>query len=185
MRSPMGIKYVNSFDEARQCLEGLKFHRCPHCGAVGFLIRHGFLRGYDEHGVFSLRGWRVFCSNRFRRKGCGGTFSLVLASVLARRWISASTLWLIARAVCCGFSFKAAWMKFLPSFSLLSGYRLWRRFRLAQSGLRTLLCREKPPPDCFSPNPLSQLLEHFRSVFPLDACPFSAFQFRFQRCLLF
>ena len=43
---------------------------------MGYLIKHGFLRGYDsEHQLTkTARATRVFCSNRNRATGCGKTF---------------------------------------------------------------------------------------------------------------
>jgi hypothetical protein len=50
----------------------LKQMPCPHCDAVGELIRHGVLLGYDENCPprKTIRARRVFCSNRDRRRGC-------------------------------------------------------------------------------------------------------------------
>jgi len=184
MRTPKGKRYVTNVDDADQYLCALKSVSCPHCSAVGFLIRHGFLRGYDERAVPTLRGWRVFCSNRYRRNGCGGTFSLSLGDVLHRLSISAHILWCFVLAICSGESIKTAWEDLEISSSLQTGYRLWRRLRLAQSRLRTFLCREKPPPLSRGSEPFFQLLEHLKSVFPFDSCPFAAFQIHFQQHLL-
>lgn len=182
--TPKGKYYVSSVEEAEQYRLCLKLQPCPHCGSVGFLVCHGFLRGYDEHGEFSVRGWRVFCSNRFRRKGCGGTFSFTLDSVLRRLSISSHTLWGLVCAIAAGAGIKAAWKNAKTSCSLQTVYRLWRRLKFAQSSLRTLLCRESSPPPCLAANPLTQLLEHIKTVFPNASCPFAALQNRFQRFLL-
>ena len=66
--------------------ERLKVTPCPHCRAIGALIRHGYLRGYDEGNLRhkAVRARRIFCSNRGRRPGCGRTFSVWIATKVRR-----------------------------------------------------------------------------------------------------
>ena len=66
--------------------EQLKLTPCPHCKAVGTLIRHGFLHGFDEGHPqrTTRRARRIFCSNRNARPGCGKTFSVWLADKIRR-----------------------------------------------------------------------------------------------------
>jgi hypothetical protein len=83
-------------------LLGLKLAPCPHCRQTGALIGHGFLRGYAEQGsevVVRSRGRRVFCSNREQRPGCGGTFSVLLSTVLSGFVVRTLTLLCFATAV--------------------------------------------------------------------------------------
>lgn len=108
---------------------------------------------------------------------------MLLAGFLARFVVVARTLWSFVAAVVQGLSRKAAW-EGLVGRALSTGYRLWRRLGCEQSRLRTRLCRETPPPVCVQPEPLAQLLEHFRSAFDSGSCPFSSFQQRFQESLL-
>lgn len=185
MRYPKGKRYFSNECEIDQYCRDLKLVRCPHCGRVGYLIGHGFLVGYAETGQEMLvRGRRFFCSNRYRRRGCGGTFSVVLSDVLVGFIVRAGTLFAFLQAVADGMSRKAAWERVSGAFSLASGYRLWRRIRVAQGHIKTLLCRQRPPPDSASSEPLVQLLEHLRCVFPSSECPFASFQRCFQAPLL-
>jgi len=185
MRTPKGKKYCSSEAELFQYKLGLKFISCPHCGRVGFLNGHGFLRGYAEFGQeLVVRGRRFFCSNRYRRQGCGRTFSVLLADVLFGFMVRARTLWRFFQMVSNGLSRRAAWIRAGGSFSEQSGYRLWRRLGKAQTPIRARLCRERSPPFSDTPDPLFQLLDHLRCVFPASSCPFSSFQSRFQTPLL-
>lgn len=185
MRHPKGNKYCSSEFELLQYQRGLKFVSCPHCGQVGFLICHGFLRGYADVGQeIVVRGWRFFCSNRYRRRGCGRTFSVLLADVLWGFVVRAATLWRFVQGVAGGLSRKAAWERAQTGFSLESGYRLWRRLQSAQSRIREMLCRERPPPQSSSDEPLFQLAAHLQCVFASDECPFAGFQTRFQTAVL-
>jgi len=186
MRYPKGKIYCSNEAALQQYRLEIKLEQCPQCGQVGFLIGHGFLRGYSDVGQeYVLRGRRFFCSNRYRRRGCGGTFSVLLADVLLGFVVRAQTLWLFFQAVLKGgLSRKAAWERVKGDLSLESGYRLWRKLLEAQFHIRTMLNRERPPPACSDEAPLAQLLAHLRLVFPATDCPFSSFQHYFQTPLL-
>jgi hypothetical protein len=56
--------------------------------------------------------------------------------------------------------------------------RLWRRFLLGQSHIRTLLLNRHPPPESATASrhaPVAQVLAHLHAAFP-DADPLAAFQ---------
>lgn len=185
MRTNKGRKYVSTEFELHQYRLFVHCEACPCCGRVGFLISHGFLWGYSEVGHSRVvRGRRFFCSNRYRRHGCGGTFSVFLSDVLVGFIVRAFTLFRFLFGIFSGLSVKAAWERVAPSFSLQSGYRLFRRFRNVQIRIRDLLCRLHPPPDCSSSDPLFQLFDHLRFVFNHSNNPFSEFQNYFQSSLL-
>lgn len=76
-------------------LAKLKITPCPHCKITGALIKHGFLRGYDqEHQLGkTVRAVRVFCSKRHRAIGCGRTFSVWIADKIKHLFLSADSLW--------------------------------------------------------------------------------------------
>ncbi len=185
MRHPKGKKYCNTHKELQQYRDSLKLSQCPACGRVGFLICHGFLKGYSTVGQDRIvRGRRFFCSNRFRKGGCGKTFSVFLADMLLGFIVTTGILWNFLLGIEADRSPKAAWESAAGNFSIESGYRLLRRLRESQSHLRTFLLKERPPPECDSDNSLVQLIAHFKTVFPLDACPFTQFQIHFQEALL-
>ena len=110
MRIPKDKKYCSSLDEADQYLDVIKFVPCVHCGKVGFLNRHGFLKGYPPKGSDKLvRGCRIYCSNRNNRNGCGRTCSLLLSTLIIGFSISTGLLWAFMRKVSAGNSIKASW----------------------------------------------------------------------------
>jgi hypothetical protein len=127
-----------------------------------------------------VRGRRFFCSNRGRRRGCGRTFSILFGGVLRRFSISTATLWRFILLLSTASATVCAWRLSASGFSVQSGYRLRNSVIAAQSRLRTLLCRIRPPPPSASHEPLSQLTAHFLSAFPLSSCPVADFQVRFQ-----
>lgn len=164
---------------------GAKLEACPHCGRVGTLNAHGWLRGYSELGSERVvRGRRFFCSNRHRRPGCGRTLSVLLCGVLGGFVIGAETLSRFAAAVLSGASRKAAWERLGDGLSVQSGYRLWRRLSQAQPHIRTALLGLCPPPACAEREPLAQLMAHLRRALPSAECVLSAFQLHLQKPLL-
>ena len=115
---------------------------CPHCGKVGMLILHGFLRGYDEHKTFRvIKARRLFCSNRNRRTGCGRTSSCRLAIFLKNLLISTKTAWRFLQAVSQGLSLEKAYNSLEPdqALSLETLYFFWSRFKEACHHIRSYL----------------------------------------------
>jgi hypothetical protein len=163
----------------------LKLRACPWCGCTGTLVGHGFLKGYAERESSRVvRGRRVLCSNRYRRPGCGRTFSILLANLLARFVVRTATLYGFVQAVVAGATRKAAWQAVVGgAMSISSAYRLWRRVREAQSRIRTMLCRACEPPACDSREPLAHMVAHLQRAFAAAGCPLAAFQSHFQAAL--
>ena len=165
---------------------GLKQVACPHCGRNGTLVGHGRLCGYAEREAGrAVRGQRFLCSNRFRRPGCGRTFSVLFAAFFAGFLIGAETLWRFAQRVVAIDARRSAWLAVVgDALSVSSGYRLWHRLSQAQPLLRSELSRLCPPPVCTDDEPLARLLAHFQAAFPMAGCPLAAFQLWFQRGVL-
>ena len=153
---------------------------CPHCKAVGTLIRHGFLRGYDETDSQrkTIRARRVFCSNRHRRRGCGRTFSVWNADKIRRLSLTAHAVWRFLQRAVAG-SIAAA-SRFVADCrrSDRTWQRIWKRFDLGQSKLRTALSACCPPLDqpADSRRPATQVLAHLQAAFPDAHCPIAEFQ---------
>lgn len=177
--------YVTSATEFDKYKSTLKLAPCPHCRAIGCLIRHGYLKGVGEGANDEVqRGWRIFCSNRNRRKGCGRTYSVLLAHFLFRRMVSAETLWRLLQGLRQGLSAKAAWEKVSSPFSPDTAYRLRKAFARSQTVIRSLLLRAGPVPRMTVADPTLQVIEHLRALFKRSACPVADFQLRFQTAFL-
>lgn len=167
-------KFVHAEPELSTRALNPKLHPCPHCGRSGTLVGHGFVRGYaHDSSCRIVRGRRLLCSNRYRRRGCGRTTAILLASTLARRVANTSTLAAVVAVS------QAA-----IQLSKRTATRLRRRWRHAGHALRTRLCSVKPPPQTSTADPLAHLLEHLRLVFADARCPFEAYQLHFQAHLL-
>jgi len=160
--------------------ERLKQTPCPHCKVVGTLIRHGYLRGFDESSPQrkTVRARRVFCSNRNARPGCGRTFSVWCADKIRRLSLTTGCLWrFLERAVADGIA--AAIFAADRCLSDRTLQRIWKRFDLGQSKIRTALLGRCPPPEVPTqppPRPAAQVLAHLQAAFPDADCPIAAFQ---------
>lgn len=169
--------FYRNTDEWNAIVERLKQTPCPHCKRVGTLIRHGFLYGFDEQSQRkTLRARRIFCSNRTARPGCGRTFSVWLAHKIRRLGLTTTALWrFLQHAVAHGI--RAALRDFHYPLSDRTLLRIWRRFHLAQSKLRTaLLGRCSPPPLPAEHRSVAEVLAHLQAAFPDDRCPITTFQ---------
>lgn len=176
--------FVRGGDEWDAFAEQLKLMSCPHCKRVGALVRHGFLRGFDDQNPRRkvVRARRVFCSNRHARPGCGRTFSVWDADKIRRLSLTTDCLWRFLKRV--------AVDRMSPAIRAADGHlsertwqRIWKRFDRGQSNIRTALARRCPPPELparappLPPHrPAAQVLAHLQAAFPGADCPIAAFQ---------
>ena len=138
-------RFCGSPEEFEAVYARLKTTACPHCKRVGTLIRHGFLRGYDEHHSRqkAVRAGRIFCNNRKQSIGCGRTFSVWAADKIKRLFLTAAGLWrFLKQAVESGNKLQA-FRSLRSGLSDSAPYRIWKRFREAQSAIRTALGRSR------------------------------------------
>jgi hypothetical protein len=169
--------FYRSDEEWNTMAERLKQTPCPHCKVVGMLIRHGSLRGFDDSSPRrqTLRARRIFCSNRNARRGCGRTFSVWLADKIRRLGVTAGALWRFLQGAL-GKGIRAA-SHAAGHLSDRTWQRIWRRFNLAQSKIRTALSGRCPPPQLPAEHrPAAHVLAHLQAAFPNVSCPVAAFQ---------
>jgi len=181
--------FFRSDDQWNAIVERLKLMPCPHCLAVGNLIRHGSLHGYDDSSPQrkTLRARRIFCSNRQARRGCGRTFSVWLADKIRRLSLTATALWTFLQRAVTG-SLVAAIGAAACHLSDRTWQRVWKRFDRGQSKIRTALLARCPPP-VPPPGPTrrpaaAQVLAHLQAVFPDADCPIAAFQETLRTCFV-
>jgi hypothetical protein len=158
--------------------ERLKQTPCPHCKVVGTLIRHGFLRGFDDSSPprKTVRARRIFCSNRQTRPGCGRTFSIWLADKIRRLSLTTGALWQFLQRAAAG-NIRAAIRAAAGHLSDRTLQRIWQRFNLGQSQIRTALSGCCPPPELpAQQRPAAHVLAHLQAAFPDALCPIAAFQ---------
>lgn len=174
----VGRWFYRSEQELLAIWERLKQLQCPHCNVTGTLNRHGVLCGYDESRRRTLRAWRVFCSNRNARPGCGRTFGIWLVDKIRRLSLTAGCLHEFLKLVVAN-GVAAAIRDLDCQLSDRSLQRIWARFKRGQSKIRTaLLSRCKPPQLAAGTpqTPAAEVLAHLQSAFPDAACSIAAYQ---------
>jgi hypothetical protein len=176
--------FCQSAEEGDALAERFKQTPCPHCKVVGTLIRHGYLRGFDENNLKqkAVRARRVFCSNRNARRGCGRTFSVWFADKIRRLSLTAGCLWRFLTCAVAG-CFLAASRAADCHLSDRTLQRIWKRFDQCQCQIRTALSGRCPPPELPatlpakpSHRPAAQVLAHLQAAFPDADCPIAALQ---------
>jgi hypothetical protein len=172
--------FYRSAEEWIALAERLKQTPCPHCKVVGTLIRHGYLRGYDDSSPQrkTIRARRLFCSNRNARRGCGRTLSVWCADKVRRLNLTTGTLWRFLQRAVAG-SIGAAIRAVDCHLSDRTLQRIWKRFDRGQSKIRTALSGRCPPPKLPAEpgqRPAAHVLAHLHVAFPDARCPIAAFQ---------
>jgi hypothetical protein len=156
-----------SNNDVDDLLAKLKITRCPHCKVVGALIKHGFLRGYDQNNQLNktIRAARVFCSNRYRAAGCGRTFSVWIANKIKQLFLSADDLWKFLNGAAHSGNKQQAFRELKSGLSDSAAYHIWRRFLNAQAAIRTALAALCEPPQIDSDCPAKLTLAHLQKAF--------------------
>ena len=132
MSCSLSPRFVGDRHDLDAVLAGARQIACPHCRRVGTVVGHGLLVGYAEHGSERVvRGRRLLCSRRFRRSGCGRTFSVLLATVLAGFTVRTRPLSQLLEWVVGGLCRKAAWQRASSHLTL----RHTTAMHLLQSGV--------------------------------------------------
>lgn len=176
--------FYRSDEEWSALAERLKLTPCPHCHRVGALIRHGYLRGYDDSSPQrkTLRARRIFCSNRTARRGCGRTVSVWIADKIRRLSLTTRCLWRFLLRAATGSLLAAIRATDCP-LSDRTLQRLWKRFDQGQCRIRTALSARCPPPELPATRPrepahrpAAQVLAHLQAAFPDADCPIATFQ---------
>jgi hypothetical protein len=122
--------------------QNVKLERCRHCGKTGMLILHGYMYGYDEYrDTRVIKGRRVFCSNRNRRRGCGRTWSCRIIDFMHRTLITTGIAWQFLLFILSGMTIEKAYGALDPAcvLSLSTFFRFWTRFKRALHHIRTYL----------------------------------------------
>ena len=176
------MRVCESDEQFNAILIHLKLTACPHCGSVGNLIRHGYLRGYDDKHQCrrTIRAQRIFCCNRKRATGCGRTFSIWWADKVKRFFLTAESLWAFLKNVVTSGNKLQSFRDLHSGLSESAPYRIWKRFLQAQTAIRTALTRLCEPPECTAKHPAAQTLAHLEAAFPDHHSPISGFQAKLQ-----
>lgn len=158
----------------------LKFYLCPFCKKRGFLILHGFVRGYTITGYRVIKGHRIYCSNRNNRKGCGHTWSIYLRQYIPGFSIDVETLSTILSS---SNNLFKGWKENETGLSISSFYRIIDKFNRHILNIRTYLTNRYKPP-LIDEYPITTTIKHLQSLNKNLDKALSLFQFTFQVSIL-
>lgn len=188
---------ANPFERAgqtrfiRDAKEGEELRRlgrhefCPHCLRRGSLIGHGKRYVYyQSNGKRQICGYRLICSKRRGRKGCGRTISVHLSDVLRRCLWQTQELWRFVQGLLEHLKPQTSYRRVLGFAAKATAYRLCERLQKSQMHLRAELNRVYPVL-CERKLRFSWLLpyDHLWQVWDGQGDPIEWFQYRFQRNL--
>jgi len=155
--------------------------RCPVCGQVGFMNRHGYRTGYINNKRV-IRCWRLYCDPR--GGGCGHTPSLRLCGVLRGKSFSAKILGLFIEALVMGYSVKSAWDYCGAVGDLITGSRTFHWLNCNQCNIRSAIYEMIDVKDMNRSTPsFITLLQLFCKTF--KGCNIAAFQLKTQKDFAF
>ena len=175
--------FFQTVEEIGMFRSTLPFCRCPACGMIGAMIRHGYTYWSISPTENGIRGWRIRCKSSNHHEGCGATWLLRLGDTLPRRCFSAKQLWAFIQTLLDTRSLKQAWERSGFPCSLDTAYRVYRRLQRCQTVLRTHLCARGPPPRGKTGVPLFHVFAHLEKEFGILS-PITAYQISFQKDFL-
>lgn len=139
-------------DQIQQITHELLRHqnilRCKHCSKSDQFLSHGFIykSTYSDIGIIKV-GKRIFCSNRYKKKGCGRTLALIIAGELPKKQYNSSHLMLFIRYLIQFFSVREAYKKATRTNNPRNAYRWLNALEANLLSYRSFLKRptESPP----------------------------------------
>jgi len=141
--------------------KSLKLYKCPYCKISGYLILHGYIKGYETaSGNKVIKGRRIFCSNRNNKKGCGHTYSIYKKQYIPGFEIDIKTLSII---ILNSSNLFKGWKENHTGISISSFYRIRNRFNRNIITIRTYLSNRYKPP-LLKLNPLDLTLKQLNNL---------------------
>jgi hypothetical protein len=128
--------FYKSKKDIDDILENSRSLRCPVCGKVEVINRHGYRTGYINNKRV-IRCWRLYCDKRYG--GCGHTPSLRPCNSLLGRSFSGKILGLFIKALVMGYSVKSAWDYCKYAGCIRTGYRTYHWLINSQTTIRNAL----------------------------------------------
>ena len=177
--------FYDTEEELAEIISQRKLIPCPHCRQVGMLNLHGFIYGQTSGDKKIVRGRRIYCNKRGRRRGCGKTFALLASTTLKRFTIGTAHLLAFLKCLGSHCSRIAAFRKSCVPLEESAVYyllRLIKRSRHRVHGFLLRICSPPVLPEVTDPS--VQTLAHLCKTFPNAPNPIATFQHKFQACFL-
>lgn len=151
--------YFDNMDTLQQFTMELDRHTdtlaCKHCLNDGQFVSHGFVYKKHYNGDKRIVGKRLFCSNRYRRTGCGRTLRLYLAEQIPKLAYSTIEVTLFLCALIGGASIQQAYLQATQTSDARNAYRWLDRLERRLMNYRQHIKRS-------TLSPAGQFLSHTR-----------------------
>lgn len=96
-------RFYPNFESIHAFTTALDYHQdeleCVHCFKKDQFVSHAIIYKQRSSALTEKVGKRLFCSNRYGRRGCGRTFQLYIAAEVPGRRYGASQLFLFITAL--------------------------------------------------------------------------------------
>jgi hypothetical protein len=167
--------YFKNKDEFVQYKNTIKLISCPNpkCQNIGNLVFYGPLKN---------KGHRCFCSNRFKKNGCGKTFSFLWGKTIKNHTVKTKELWQFLIKLLCKQNITKALRSSEIIFSRRAVNHWITKLNTCQSTIRNYLVKISSPPTIHTSKPLLQTIEHLKTCFK-NNCPIQSYQTYFQRSI--
>ena len=183
--------YYSSLEAIQQQTRQLEHERCHHCDRTQHLVSHGFVRKKERAGALpAVVGKRGFCSNRYRRSGCGRTMQLYLDATLRCLHYAAGAMEAFLLAWLAGSTVQRAYRQATGTVVSRNAYRWLNRLVAQLSAYRSVFHQPSladDPPSADSQRSLRRRLfaaTITRLLQQLGAPLCAGFQLKWQRAFL-
>lgn len=154
--------------------------RCDKCSSGEYFVAHDYIYIKQHNHHKKIVGRRLFCSNRYGRKGCGTTFRLYLASVIPKLKYTASEVTCFLESLLDNKTVQSAYKKATRSEDPRNAYRWLNKLYRALVNFRgaiTRLTYEAATRHKYRTTRFNQLLPTIQVLFKTtDYCSCERFQ---------
>jgi hypothetical protein len=136
-------RFYSDFESINAVTLSLDFHQneleCTHCLKNDQFVSHGII--YKQRSIdFAERvGKRIFCSNRYGRKGCGRTFQLYVASEVPSFRYGAAHLFIFITALIAKHKIEEAYLQATGQSESRNAWHWLKKLMLKLSEYRSFL----------------------------------------------
>jgi hypothetical protein len=177
---------LDRFTLSLDCLD--ETVQCPHCSKSHYLVSHGVIYKQRSMDRREAIGKRIFCSNRYRRSGCGRTIQLHVKHAIPALHYGAAQVFMFLSCLLMTWSVKAAYHAATGQSQTRHAWRWLNKLMRNLMDFRGVVDRRL---DTFTTDVkhrcrrlqlLLPTVEHVFLNFPDEAC--SGYQFMCQRAFL-
>ena len=179
-------RYYKDETDFSKIQKNLYRYQCPHCLHFGYLILHGYLTGYIDSALVNKQrtGHRVFCSNRYRKRGCGRTICVTPATHMHGSSYSTNLIWMFLCLIHKGFNISQSHRRLNACCTISWAFNILRRIKQNLPRIRSGLLYYRGPPNHDGDSEIIHTIAHLIHCFPNASNPVTAFHLNTQTSLL-